>query len=379
MSFAGINARAGTALFLPHSHELWQKGQIHEHEFQGQGRIRTGNHPLLTLQSHLPGGMNLPQAELVSHLQPLSGFFLSHLQQCHPLISGLLEDKEIAPDHGHVLEKKADIQPAIQELPHQVQDGLAVLLNQSLHAVQHQLLTGEPEKGLHCLGCDLGLAQGYNLTQKRKTVPDTPCPFAGQDPHSIRIIAQALLIEDPGHVLLQGLLFHPLKHIVLAAADNSGRKLMGFSGSQDKAHMAGRLFQSLEQGVEGIAREHVGFINDDHFVPAVQWSITHIFGQFANMVHTSVRSAVDLGHIKAGALGNLTAELTYIAGFRSRSLTAVDSLGQYSGHSGLANSSGPAEHIGWSHLALGCGPGQDLSDCLLSHYLGKELGPIGCC
>jgi len=144
-----------------------------------------------------------------------------------------------------------DIQAVIQQMPDQAQDGLAVLPGKGLNAFLHELLTGKPEQGLHCPRRNLSLAQGQNLTQKGETVPHTACTFSSQNAQSSRIVGHILLGKYPGHVLLQDLLLNALEYKMLTAADNGGRKLVRFSGGQDKAHMAGRFLQGFEQGIEG--------------------------------------------------------------------------------------------------------------------------------
>lgn len=53
---------------------------------------------------------------------------------------------------------------------------------------------------------------------------------------------------------------------LLAAGGDGGGDLMGFRGAEDEDGPLGRLFQGLQEGVEGLVRDLVGFVNDEDFV-----------------------------------------------------------------------------------------------------------------
>ena len=55
---------------------------------------------------------------------------------------------------------------------------------------------------------------------------------------------------------------------LLAPRQDRGGKLMPFCRRHDEYDMRRRLFQNLEESVEGRCRKHVNFINDEDLVPA---------------------------------------------------------------------------------------------------------------
>ena len=69
-------------------------------------------------------------------------------------------------------------------------------------------------------------------------------------------------------MLGQGVLAQVAEHKMLAAADDGHREFVGLGGGEDEDHAFRRLLQRLEQGVEGVAGEHVGFVDDEDLVAA---------------------------------------------------------------------------------------------------------------
>ena len=55
---------------------------------------------------------------------------------------------------------------------------------------------------------------------------------------------------------------------LLTARADGGRNLVDFGSGKDKHDIWGRLFDRLQQGVEGAVAEHVDFVDDVYFIPA---------------------------------------------------------------------------------------------------------------
>ena len=168
------------------------------------------------------------------------------------------------------------------------------------------------------------------------------------------------------------------KHKMLAAAHNGDGELVRLGGGKDKDHAFRRFFQRFQQRVEGVAGEHMGFVNDENLVAAFHRRVADGFAQGAGVFHTVVGSAVDFGHVNVNALGYLAALLALVAGFRPRSVLAVERLGKNTGNGGFAHAASAAQKVG------GCGPvfcrsaGKDGLDHVLSCYLGEVLRPVSC-
>ena len=66
---------------------------------------------------------------------------------------------------------------------------------------------------------------------------------------------------------------------------------------------SGWLFQGFEEGIEGLGRQHVDFVDDVDFVPALGRAVAHGFAQFPNVVDAAVGSTVDFEDIDGIARG----------------------------------------------------------------------------
>ena len=68
---------------------------------------------------------------------------------------------------------------------------------------------------------------------------------------------------------------------------------------KDELGMLRRFFESLQQRVEGVGREHVNFVDNKNFVAGAVWQVTDVLAQFTHIVDTGIRGAVYFYDIKA--------------------------------------------------------------------------------
>ena len=79
---------------------------------------------------------------------------------------------------------------------------------------------------------------------------------------------------------------------------------MRFGGGQDEAGVRGRLFQRLEQRVEGAVGEHVHFVDDVDLVAALAGAKADLVAQFADIVDAVVGGSVDLDQVDHAPFGD---------------------------------------------------------------------------
>ena len=108
--------------------------------------------------------------------------------------------------------------------------------------------------------------QRDSLFRQRKGVPQRSVCLTRKLPEGFRLRGDILAAAD---------VFKTFDHIrdgdavkgdVLAARTDRDRHLMRLRGGQQKDYVRGRLFQRLEQRVEGRLREHVDFVNNVNFI-----------------------------------------------------------------------------------------------------------------
>src|SRR5262249_15019889 len=108
-----------------------------------------------------------------------------------------------------------------------------------------------------------------------------------------------------------------------------------------------RLFERLQQRVEGRGREHVYFVDDVNLEPAACGAEPDALPQVANLLHLVVARAVDLQHLHIIARGDGAATGARVARGRCRlvGVLAVEALRQDAGGTGLPDAAGAGEEV----------------------------------
>ena len=90
----------------------------------------------------------------------------------------------------------------------------------------------------------------------------------------------------------------------LAARENGGQHLLRLGRGEHELHMRRRLFERLEERVEGLLREHVNFVNDVDFELRGGGRVLHRLAQLADFINATVARAVNFQHVERAALGD---------------------------------------------------------------------------
>ena len=88
----------------------------------------------------------------------------------------------------------------------------------------------------------------------------------------------------------------------LAARQHRHRHLADFGGGENELGVRRRLFQRLEQRVEGRARQHVHFVEDVDLVARAHRRVADGVVDLAHVVDAVVRGGVHLQHVEVPAL-----------------------------------------------------------------------------
>ena len=136
----------------------------------------------------------------------------------------------------------------------------------------------------------------------------------------------------------------------LAARQNRHGHLADLSRREDELHMRRRLFQRLQERIEGRGRQHVDFVDDVDLVACGDGRITHPIEQIAHIGHTGPRGRIEFQHIGMPALHDSLAMLPRRIKLEARPLMIpafiVESTGQKPGCRCLADPTHPRQHEG---------------------------------
>ena len=140
----------------------------------------------------------------------------------------------------------------------------------------------------------------------------------------------------------------------------------------------GRLFQRLQQRIEGGVGDLVGFVEDPDLVAVAGGTIARGIAQLANLVDAAIGGRVDLDHVHRIAGANLGAGIANAAGLGHRMVlrAAVQRHGQNARDGGLADAAMPAEDVAVRDALLLDGVLQGAGDVVLPDNVSELLGPV---
>ncbi len=144
--------------------------------------------------------------------------------------------------------------------------------------------------------------------------------------------------------------------------------------------MGWRLFDRLEERVEGLLREPVDLVDDEDLVTITHRPDTEAGDDgVADLVDSGVGRRVDLEDVHVAALGNLDARVADAAGVRRRSRDAVQPARQDAGGRRLAHAAGPGEDERLRDAVARDGIAQRLRDATLPDDVIEPLRtPLSC-
>jgi hypothetical protein len=88
----------------------------------------------------------------------------------------------------------------------------------------------------------------------------------------------------------------------LAARQHGDRNLADFRGGEDELDVLRRLFQRLQQRIEGLPRQHVDFVDDVDLVARLGRPVAHLLDDLAHVVDAGPGGRVHLDDVGVARL-----------------------------------------------------------------------------
>lgn len=145
---------------------------------------------------------------------------------------------------------------------------------------------------------------------------------------------------------------HSLEVVDLAAREDGGQDLVLLGRGEDEDDMGGRFLQRLEEGIEGLLREHVDLVDDKDLVAAHLRGDAGLLHELLDLIDTIVGRGIELEDVEGAALLKSLATLAGATGLAVvGGVLAVDGLGEDARTSGLSHTARTAEEVGVGQFA----------------------------
>ena len=134
----------------------------------------------------------------------------------------------------------------------------------------------------------------YRLVEHREGIAHTAIGLLGNEVERLLVSLHTLLLGDVLEVLYAILDTDAVEVIDLTTRQDGGDDLVFLGRCKDEDGMLRRLFEGLEEGVEGGSREHVDLVDDEHRVATHLGDDAHLLDQGADILYRVVRCGIEL-------------------------------------------------------------------------------------
>ena len=323
--------------------------------------------------------MDIGQCESGGYARKAVALTLRQIQFLSGIAPCLLDKEKIAPQTAQLTQEEPHIRTLRQKFAYQHGDARGIMGGQSRKQTIHDFLPGKPKDlARHAGGKSLArsTAQRQYLTEQAHGVAHGTGGAPGNKTGGLLFKGAAFTVKDMADMRFQRGFGYLAEHEMLAPAHDGHRELMLFRCGEYESHSRRRLFQRLEQSVEGLLGEHMRFVDDENLIAAFERSIAHGIAQTAYIVDSSVGSAVYFHHVHKRALSDAAAGFALVAGFARRGVLTVQRLGKNAGNGGFTHAARTAEQVGRSHAVFPGGAREYGLHHVLPHHFGESLRAV---
>ncbi len=178
---------------------------------------------------------------------------------------------------------------------------------QLLEQIEDAPAIGQAQHGAHLGGVDAAGTHGQRLIEQREPIAHRALGRTRDQRQGVVLGFAAFLGDDLLEVLHQHRHVDAAQIETLAARQHRHRHLAHLGRGEDELHMAGRLFQRLQQRVERALGEHVHLVDEVHLVAGDQWPIARALDDLADVVDAGIGGRVHLQHVRVPPFHDLDA------------------------------------------------------------------------
>jgi nucleoid-associated protein EbfC len=134
----------------------------------------------------------------------------------------------------------------------------------------------------------------------------------------------------------------------LAATEDRDGDFVNFGRGEDELHVGRWFLECFEEGVPGVVREHVNFVDDEDFEAIALRPVGKAFLESSDVIDAGVASAVDLLDVDVVADGDFDARSAFLARRGGGAFFAIERFGEdpSAGRLAYAANAGEQERVG---------------------------------
>ena len=203
----------------------------------------------------------------------------------------------------------------------------------------------------------------------------------GDQPQRCRLGADAFRRQHLTQVFVNGLRCHRAQIELQTTRQHRHGHLLRIRGGQHELQVFRRLFQRLEHGVERRVGQHVHFVDHEDLEAPLHRLVHRLFQQRLDFVHAAIGGCVKFGVVDKTPAVDFGTRLAYAAR-RGRdaalpvSALAIQRLGQYPRHRGLADTARSGKQVGVVQTLSQQRIGQRLYHVALTHHFSEIAGTV---
>ena len=216
------------------------------------------------------------------------------------------------------------------------------------------------------------------LIENRQRIAHGPVAGFGKQRESIVIGFNIFAANEIAQLRHNRIELYGAKAEVLAARANRLRNVLRLRGCEHKDDMIRRLFQRLQQCVEGCVGNLVRFVENVNLEAVACGPVARSFAQFADFVDTAIRRRVDFDYVNCITGSNLGAGFTDAARLRHWLIgrPAIQCGRENARHGGFSDPAMAAEYVAMRGAPLLQSILQSAGNVLLSDNFGEFLRTI---
>ncbi len=202
------------------------------------------------------------------------------------------------------------------------------------------------EHAAHVLGEHLAFAKSDRLVGQAHGIAHRAVSGAAEQPERIRLEGYVFRSQHMGQVLDHPFRRHVLQRELQATRKDGDGQLLRIGGGQQELDVRRRLFERLQQRVEGMRREHVHFVDQVDLEASAAGRVLHVVQQLAGVFDLGAARGVDFDQVDETAFVDLTAYRALSTRRGADAGFAVQTLGDDPRDGGLAHPACAGEQVG---------------------------------